>query len=297
MRAAVAASLFVVAGTHTGLVFACATCLCGDPTISMMGTEKPFAGRLRGSVEYLSRKETVGEPRVSEHEIEEKRVTYSMSYSPSQNWTFLAALPVVEKKVARFDLSSETGGPALGDADLFARWYVGYEQELMAPVLWGLQFGLRVPTSTEQEANGVPLSFDAQPGAGATIPSVGLWYGRFATPWFFYTSAAYQRAVTTGYQGYEAGDVLLATGHAQYALGYKFALSFSLDARSKKKDRYSGVVDDDSGGLLVMATPGLVWTPVTDLVVYTTVQIPAVERLYGYQNEKPVFRIGVSYDF
>jgi hypothetical protein len=297
MRAAVAASLFVVAGVHTGLVFACATCLCGDPTISTMGTEKPFAGRLRGSVDFLSRKEVVGQPSVNEHEIEEKRVTYSMSYSPSQNWTFLAALPVVEKKVARFDLSSETGGPALGDADLFARWYVSYEQTLMAPELWGLQFGLRVPTSTEQKASGVPLSFDAQPGAGATIPSFGLWYGRYATPWFFYTSATYQRAVTTGYQGYQAGDTFLATGYTQYALEYKFALSFSLDARSRKKDRYFEVPDPDSGGLLVMATPGLVWTPVTDLVVYAAVQIPAVEKLNGYQDDKRVFRIGVSYDF
>ena len=296
MRATVAASLFVVTSAHTGLAFACATCLCGDPTISMMGTEKPFAGRTRGSVDFLSRKETVGQPGINEHEIDEKRVTYSLSYSPSEKWTFLAALPVVQKEVRRFDLSTEKAS-GVGDADLTAKWYVNYEQRLMEPDLWGMQFGLRVPTSTEQKSNGVPITFDAQPGAGATIPSIGLWYGRFAMPWFFYASANYQHAVTTGYQGYDAGDVLLATAYTQYALEYKFALTFSLDARSKKKDHYFGVPDPDSGGLLIMATPGLVWTPVTDLVVNLTVQIPAVENLNGYQKEKPVYRIGVSYDF
>ncbi len=38
---------------------ACATCLCGDPTLSAYDAEKPFAGRMRFSLSHLARSETV----------------------------------------------------------------------------------------------------------------------------------------------------------------------------------------------------------------------------------------------
>lgn len=296
MRGSVVTSLVFVGVLHAGVVFACATCLCGDPTITAMGTEKPFAGRLRVGMDYLSRGEAVGEPGSDEHKIDEQRISYSLSYAPSENWILAASLPVVDKEVRRFDLSRETAS-GIGDADLYARWYLRDGAQVPARHLWGLQFGVRVPTSSEQKSGGEAIDFDGQPGAGATIPNLGLWYGYFRSPWFFYLSTVYQHAVDEGYQGYQAGDVLLATAHAQYALGsYDLALSFSLDGRSKAQDSYSDVKDDDSGGVLVMATPGIAWTPVTDLVVNLSYQIPAVENLNGRQEEDPVFRIGVTYD-
>ncbi|MBK9132086.1 MAG: hypothetical protein IPM20_10700 [Gammaproteobacteria bacterium] len=291
-----AASLAVIGIIHAEPVLACATCLCGDPTITTMGAEKPFAGRLRIGVDALTRGETVGDPGVDGQDIDETRVTYSLSYAPSADWIFAASLPYVHKEVRRFDLSHETAS-GLGDADLSARWYLRDAAQIPARHLWGLQFGVRVPTSSEQQSNGVPIDIDAQPGGGATIPNLGVWYGYFRTPSFFYLSAAYQHAVDEGYQGYEAGDVMLMTAHAQYALaGNGLALSFSLDARSKEHDHYSGVVDPDSGGVLVMATPGVVWMPLTDLIVNLSYQIPAIENLHGRQEEDPVFRIGVTYD-
>jgi hypothetical protein len=296
MRRTAAACLAGVGISHTGLALACATCLCGDPTITAMGTEKPFAGRLRVGMDYLTRGETVGEAGIDEHVIDEERVTLSLSYAPSADWILAASLPMVEKEVRRFDLSHGTGSGA-GDTDLFARWYVRDAAEIPARHLWGLQFGVRVPTSSEQESSGAPIDFDAQPGAGATIPNFGVWYGYFRTPAFIYLSAAYQHAIDDGYQGYEAGDVLLATAHAQRALGsHKLAVTFSLDGRVKERDHYDGVADEDSGGVLVMATPGIAWMPLTDLVVNLSYQIPAIENLYGRQEEDPVFRLGASYD-
>jgi hypothetical protein len=296
MRLSVAACLATLSILNSGPALSCATCLCGDPTITAMGTEKPFAGRLRVGTDYLTRGETVGEAGIDEHEIDEERVTLSLSYAPSADWILAANLPMVEKEVRRFDLSRETG-TGVGDADLFARWYVRDAAEIPARHLWGLQLGVRVPTSSEQESGGVPISFDAQPGAGTTIPNVGVWYGYFRTPAFIYLSAAYQHAIDEGYQGYEAGDVLLATAHAQRALGsHKLAATFSLDGRVKERDHYDGVRDEDSGGVLVMATPGIAWMPLEDLVVNLSYQIPAIENLYGRQEEDPVFRLGVTYD-
>lgn len=276
--------------------YACATCLCGDPSITTLGTEKPFKGRMRGSVEYLTRSETVGTPGVSEHEIEEDRATYSFSYAPSDRWILGMSLPFVRKRVERFDLSEEQAND-LGDADLSARWFLGTDERFPARRLWGLQFGLRVPTSSEQKSNGQPIDFDAQPGAGATIPSAGAWYGYYRLPWLFYGSAIAQVAANEGYQGYDAGDVLLLTGLSQYGVHQNLALQLSLDARQKEKDRYDDVSDPDSGGLLVMVTLGIAWTVVTDLIVNIAYQIPAVEDLTGEQEEDGVFRLGVTYDF
>ena len=296
MRRTVFSSLLCLGVLYASPASACATCLCGDPTITTMGAEKPFAGRLRVGAEYLTRGETIGEAGVDALEVDERRVTYSLSYAPSANWILAAALPVVDKETRRFDLSRQAAG-GIGDADLYARWYLRDAAQVPARHLWGLQFGVRVPTSSERKSGGQAIDIDAQPGAGAMIPNVGLWYGYFRTPWFFYLSSVYQHAVEEGYQGYRAGDVLLLTAHAQYALPARdLALSFSLDGRRKHRDHYYGVTDDDSGGVLIMATPGLAWTPLADLVVSLSYQLPAVENTYGRQDEDPVFRLGVTYD-
>jgi hypothetical protein len=280
-----------------GAALACATCLCGDPTITTMGSEKPFAGRLRGGIERLTRGETVGNPGLDEHKIKEQRTTLSLSYAPSERWILALSVPVVEKKVRRFDLSRQRAS-GLGDTDLSARWYIGHGAQTMSRHLWGVQVGIRLPTSREQKSNGTAIDFDAQPGAGAAVPNAGIWYGYFRPPAFFFASTIYQHAVDTGYQGYEAGDVFLLTAYSQYAaLEHKVALSLSLDGRWKERDRYYGATDKDSGGVLVMATPGIAWTPIMDLIFNASYQIPALENLNGRQIEKPVFRIGATYDF
>ncbi len=287
--------LLLVLALAPAPVFACATCLCGDPSITTLGTEKPFAGRLRASVEYLTRSENVGGG-LDAHDIEEDRATYSLAYAPNEHWILGASLPLVRKHVERPDLSEEEASD-LGDADLSARWFLGSDERFPSRRLWGLQFGLRVPTSSEQQADGQAVDFDAQPGAGATIPSAGAWYGYYRLPWLLYGSAIAQVAADEGYQGYEAGDVVLLTGLSQYGVLEKFALQFSLDARWKDKDRYNDVSDPDSGGVLVMATPGLAWTVVSDLIFSLSYQIPAVEDLNGEQEEDAIFRVSVVYDF
>jgi hypothetical protein len=296
MRLITVVSLFVCLSVNSTPIWACATCLCGDPTITTMGTEKPFAGRMRAGIEYLSRGEKAAEPGVNEFTVNEERVTLNFSYALNTEWMFAASLPMVTKEVERFDLSHARGS-GIGDMDLSARWFLGRDDSFPVKYLWGMQFGLRVPTSTEQKKDGESIDIDAQPGVGATIPSLGVWYGRYALPWFFYTSASVQHALTDGYQNYQAGDVMLLTGLAQYALNMGVAVQLSLDGRFKKPDQYDGVEDPNSGGVLIMAKPGIAWTPLEDLVINLNYQIPVIENPNGIQEEDPTFRLGVAYDF
>ena len=46
-----------------------------------------------------------------------------------------------------------------------------------------------------------------------------------------------------------------------------------------------------------MASPGISWMPVEDLIVNAAYQIPAADNLYGAQEEKAVLRMGLTYDF
>jgi hypothetical protein len=270
--------------------------MAGDPTITVMGTEKPFEGRMRVGVDYLERSETVGVSGVSDVKTDEERITYNFSYSLNVDWMFAVSIPTVTKKIKRYDLSSQTGS-GLGDADLSARWFIGKGESFMRHNLWGMQFGIRLPTSEEEKSNGVPIDIDAQPGAGATIPSIGIWYGKYVTPWFFYFSGIFKHAIDEGYQGYKAGDVLLGTAMGQYAVNEKLAVQVGFDGRYKKKDKFYDTYDDDSGGILVMAAFGMAWTPIEDLVINFNYQTPAIENPNGDQEEDATFRIGVAYDF
>lgn len=296
MRYRIIHSVAIILCLQSNAIFACATCLCGDPTISTMGTGKPFAGRMRAGVEYLTRGEKGAEPGINEFETDEKRITYSFSYSLNTEWTFATSLPMVTKSVNRFDLSSAQGS-GMGDLDVSARWFIGRDPNFQVSYLWGVQFGLRLPTSTEQFNNGAAVDIDAQPGVGSTIPSVGVWYGYYALPWFFYLSSTYQHAISEGYQGYQAGDVALMTGLVQYGVTDSIALQFSLDGRFKRYDTYNDIRDDNSGGVLVMSSPGVAWTPLEDLVLNLNYQVPVIERPHGRQEEDPTLRVGVAYDF
>lgn len=275
---------------------ACATCLCGDPTLTTMGVEKPFAGRTRLNIEYLARDESMGVPQQSELTIDEKRMTYSLSYAPNELWMFGLSLPMVTKNVQRFDTSEDQSSGA-GDIDLSVRHVIGNDESFPKRQLWGVQVGVRLPTSTEQETNGQPIDFDAQVGAGATVASLGLWSGWYRSPWFFYTSATAQHYLEDGYQGYRAGDALLMTGQAQYALTYSLALQFGIDARWKGKDHYRDEADPNSGGFLAMAAPGIAWTPFTDTILHARMQVPVLENPNGKQEEGNVLYVGVTYDF
>jgi len=278
-------------------VLACATCLLGDPTITTMGTEKPFAGRMRVSAEYISRGEKIGQDGINENDISEQRINYGFSYSLNKNWIFSATVPVVNKSLDRFDMSHEQSG-GVGDIDLNARWFIGSGKGFVARYLWGVHFGATIPV-TEEEKNDddTAIDFDSQPGPGALVPSFGVWYGSYRMPWFLYTSATYQHAVTEGHQGYQGGDAFLFSGLVQYAMAYKIALQLSLDNRFKIADKYDDEKDPNSGGLLTMLSPGIAWTPIDDLILNLKYQYPIYENVRGRQVEEANIRIGVTYDF
>lgn len=130
----VAVALLATGGAPS-TVAACASCGCGDPTLTAMGVEKPFKNRIRLALEE----------RVSAHTDEEgrtilARTTLAAAWSPSAWVTLGAALPVPSGELR------PTSGPlrrfgGLGDLEVYARPLVFRERRFSPRHLLSLLAG------------------------------------------------------------------------------------------------------------------------------------------------------------
>ena len=289
---------FALAGLAAALpsyAWACSTCKCGDYTITLLGSEKPYAGRLVAAIDYLLRSESAGEG-LEKQDTDEQRLTLGLAYSFNQDWTLAVQVPFVHKEISSLDLSRQEA-EGLGDIDLTARWVAFRSADgVSGRHLAGLRGGVRLPTADQVHDHGELLDIDVQPDAGATAPNLGAWYAFFSYPWFASASATYFH-YTEGHQNFHGGDVGLVSVLGQYALTQTLALQLGVDARQAGKNEFSGVPDPDSGGFLAMGSAGLVWRIGDDLVLSGGGQVELVEHLNGTQQEDPTLRLGISYDF
>src|SRR5688500_15408528 len=83
---------------------ACSTCGSGDPTLTAVGVEQPFAGRVRVSlgVSQLSYAEGLDANAVS---VVDQRATLGLAVSPTDWLTLSAFVPLVHREVAHATLA------------------------------------------------------------------------------------------------------------------------------------------------------------------------------------------------
>ncbi len=288
--------LMVVAGMSiTPAVFACSTCMVGDPTQTLMGVEKPYQDRLRMSLDGLVRKEELGREGFNKKEIDESRATLSFSYAPNTRYMFGLAVPFARRKLSTFNLA-EQEVTAPGDMTLTVKSFQ-QEKQFMQKHMYGFLAGIKIPTGSEQtDVNGAPLDFDVQSGQGAVVVNVGAWYANFNFPYMYYLSAAYYKA-NEGFQGFQAGDALVFNAAAQYAKSTDLSFSFALEGRWSQRDSFSGVSDPDSGGAIVFASPGVIYTLKQDVLFNIFIKTPVVDALNGFHDEGAIFTMGITYDF
>lgn len=280
--------------SYGGGALACSTCKCGDYTITLMGTEKPYAGRLYAALDTLYRSESAGSG-LDRQDTDELRTTFGLAYSVNQDLTFAVQVPFVKKEIETPTLARQEA-KGLGDIDLTARWVAYRSGAESGRHLAGLRAGLRLPTADQVKDDGEKLDIDVQPDAGALVPSLGGWYGYYRFPWFATVSATYFK-YNEGHQDFRGGDVLLLSSLAQYGLTPSLALQLGLDLRQSQKNEFSGVADPDSGGLLGMVFAGVAWRIGEDLMVHAGAQLPVIEDLNGEQDEDASLRLGIGYDF
>src|SRR4051794_28092261 len=110
-----------------GVARACASCGCGDPTLTQMGAEKPFAGRIRLSAEGQSARTTIQGVQV----LDEQRLDLAASWAPAARVILGLRVPVAARAVAAPNLS-RTSAVGVGDSELAAKIFLWEDRPLFA---------------------------------------------------------------------------------------------------------------------------------------------------------------------
>jgi hypothetical protein len=293
MKALFAIALIYLSALVPWRANACSSCQCGDPTLTLLGNEKPFSGRFRISGDYRYRYETVGTAGFDEEKFNESRFSLSTAYAPKE-WLFLGiSLPFVSKHLTEFG-EPEMHTFNMGDLELKAKWFLSGKG---SSHLYGVLTTTRFPTApVEKDSVGTPVDVHLQPGLGSWAAGTGGWYSYFRYPFSVYASSVGVFA-TKGHDSMKPGNAWLNTVSAQYQIVRQLAFALSLDSIYSSKDKFSGIQDPNTGGFLLKAAPGLIWSPAMDLLVNASVQIPAVNGLYGEHEEGITVFSGVTYDF
>ncbi|WP_434390964.1 transporter [Melittangium boletus] len=290
-----AASLALPLVLLAGEARACATCACGDPTLTSMGTEQPFAGRLRLATQVRAWGLDSGQVTVDGLALRELRMDLSAAYAPLP-WLFLSAtLPVQARTVRDVSLAREAGW-GIGDMEVAAKVFLFRDREFSANHLFGVLVGTRLPTSsTLRDAQGRVLSLDAQLGTGSWDPLLGLSYTAFLGDWSFLASAT-GYLPTRGREGFRAGPALRSTLAAQFQPATRWALRMAVDGLVEGESNHAGVRDEVGSGSLVYLSPDVLLSPAMDVVVQLGVRLPVLNRMRGDVRQMPILQVALAYD-
>ncbi|AKU91302.1 hypothetical protein [Vulgatibacter incomptus] len=276
-------------------VKACAVCSCGDPTLTTMGAEQPFGGRLRVSLEARHRTDSIGEPGVNELALTEDRLEARLAWAPHESVFLLLTVPWLTRSIDYVNLAHRNQA-GIGDLELHARVFLFQDREYAPRHLVSALTGVRLPTSPfQRDGSGRSLPLELQSGTGSFDPSLGLAYTWFDFPWSVYASAR-GTVPTSGFESTRASRSLGLTLAGQHQLFDSLGVRAGVDARVDGTSLEETGPSPDSGGWIAFGSVELLWSPVTDLVFFGSARLPAWNALSGHHTEGPIFGAGVAYD-
>ncbi len=260
-----------------------------------MGTEQPFSGRLRLSTTLRAWGHTVGQERVDALRLREARMDVAVAYAPLP-WLFLSAtLPLQAREVRSVSLARERGW-GVGDVEVSAKAFLYQDREFSADHLFSVLAGVKLPTAPRLRAeDGTLLDLDTQLGSGSVDPLAGVAYQHFRGDWSFLVSATGFLPLR-GMLGFKAGPSVRTTLAAQYQPAPKWAVRLGLDGRMEAAADIDGEKEENGGGVIGYASPDVLFSPSTDIVVAAGVRVPFFNRLHGRVAPTPIAMMSVAYD-
>jgi hypothetical protein len=293
-------SLLALAGLLALLVapapaWACSVCSCGDPLAA--AADAHAAGgdlRLALATEYLTQKAgSEGEPGAQDV-LDQYTVRVTGAYSPVERLNLVATLPLVRKTMTMdhggggtTPVSRQSG---LGDVELGARYYLLDQVNFAARRRQGiaLSAGVALPTGENgaRDAGGARLDEHGQLGTGAFGPYAGLAYRLELDDWNYLVAVSGRYRTENG-SGYRFGSALLWTAQAQWSARPWLAFGLGLDGRNAGRDKDGGPPVENTGGLVLAATPAAYLKVYGDLWFDLRAQLPFFSRLAGDQTVGP----------
>ena len=225
----------------------------------------------------------------------------------SNRLVVMAVLPYLDKAL-------ETGSPGSrqqlavnGFGDLAVAAKVGiYQRDRPNLTTRAALFGrLKLPTGDDDAMGpgGQPLPKSLQLGTGSVDASVGLILTHSVGALGLSGDVIYD--VNTASEGFAVGDVL----HYDMALGYRILpriyrtypakqINLYLEANGtwSRRNTLQGTPLADSGGPLLLLSPGVQFIPLANFLVEATYQVPVWQGLNGAQlGFDPTFKIGLRW--
>ena len=277
------------------LARACSVCSCGDPLVA--AADARGAGgdlRLALATEYLTQKAgSEGEPGVQDV-LDQYTLRVTGVYSPVEGLNLVAALPLVRKTMTMdhgggvtTPTSRQTG---LGDVEIGARYYLLDRVNFGARRRQGLALsaGVALPTGQNgaRDANGARIDEHGQLGTGAFGPYTGLAYRLEQDDWNVLVAVSGRYRSENG-SGYRFGSALLWTAQAQWSATPWLAFGLGLDGRNAGRDKDGGSPVENTGGLVLAATPAAYLNVYGGLWLDLRAQLPFYSRLAGDQSVGP----------
>jgi len=217
----------------------------------------------------------------------------SLDHSFGSNWGVNVTVPVVDRSHEHIHI--HMGQPiqetwdftGLGDVRVLGRYQFAPRQQGDTHSVWGLNFGLKLPTGSIDERNGQNQLAERslQPGSGSTDALLGAYYSRnlplSSLSWF--AQAGYQDAIKEK-EDYKPGDRSTFDVGLRYEGGARLATMLQLNYLHRGKDSGSGADQpDDTGGDFLYLSPGASWNFTKALQLYGFVQLPIYQKVNGVQ--------------
>jgi len=287
--------LFLLGASSDGL--ACSQCMCGTPfPAGVFGGVVPTHVTYGLEDRYLSKSNALDEGPGTEDEREHQLAAFGL-WRPHSRFALLGRLPYAFKELTTRpdgEASSLERAHGFADAELLAMFGVTQTNDTH-PMALGAVAGFHAPTGANdvENENGERLDAHLQPGTGAWGGTAGLNLAVASAPGSWEASVV-GRVNGTNAHGYRYGNVVLYNAGFTSRVRSGLRLILQLNGRSAARDQLEGgSVGENTGGTVVYASPGVRWVWAPGLGVEAAVQVPAVESLYGIQDEHTTARINL----
>ena len=304
--AACAALVAVALAFVPAPALACSICRCGDPTFNALGKEGFHAAGLRVALDWERFDKDEGNPAEESESQVENRLTLLASYGFSDRFSLTARVPASWRhlEISSPDADLETVHTSgFSDPEVYGQlrlWASRLSGGLGRRTSVSLFGGVKTPWgANDVRQEGVRVDEHAQPGTGSTdvFGSLVLLH-LIDRQSAVFVSSGYRHTGSNDH-GYRYGSTFTANVAYEHKLGSRLDGVLELNYRHAKKDRVDGdgVLDEDTGGSLLYLTPRLLVGLGHGLVLRAGAQIPVAKSLNGYQTERAVANVGLTYIF
>jgi hypothetical protein len=257
-----------------------------DLRYEYINQDQPLYGKDKVSVGQIPRHH-------NEVETINRNLVASLDHSFGANWGVNVAVPVVDRSHAH--IHQHMGQPlnetwdftGLADIRVLGRYQFAPRQEGDRHNVWGVNFGVKLPTGKIDERNGQDQLAERslQPGSGSTDALLGVYFSQSLPlrnlSWF--AQALYQDSIKEK-DNYKPGEKFGVDLGMRYEAGERVGLMLQLNYLHRGKDGGSEADQpDDTGGDFLYLSPGATWNLTKAVQLYGFVQLPVYQKVNGVQ--------------